>query len=29
MRYYRELESVLAGRRYTALLDELLGAGEP
>jgi integrase len=27
MRYYRELESVLAGRRYAALLDELLAAG--
>ena len=25
MRYYRELEAVLAGRRYAALLDELLG----
>ena len=24
MRYYRELESVLAGKRYAALLDELL-----
>ena len=27
MRYYRELESVLAGRRYAALLDELMAAG--
>ena len=27
MRYYRELESVLAGRRYAALLDELLAGG--
>ena len=24
MRYYRELESVLAGKRYAALLEELL-----
>jgi integrase len=27
MRYYRELESVLAGRPYAALLDELMAAG--
>lgn len=27
MRYYRELESVLASKRYAALLDELLAAG--
>ncbi len=25
MRYYRELEAILAGKRYAALLDELLG----
>jgi len=27
MRYYRELETVLAGKRYAALLEELLAAG--
>jgi integrase len=27
MRYYRELETVLAGKRYAALLEELLASG--
>jgi integrase len=29
MRYYRELETVLASKRYAALLDGLLGSVLP